>query len=187
VGPGEGGDGGEPFRTIGRAKVELIHLERELHVFDCRAQRCSMGLTARPHPKGSAVLARPVAPQHRPTHHCPVDHRPGPRLQTEPLPRAFPAQILAQLVARAQKHESPAACNDWRGFYFDNRGAGIRTRDLLLPKQARYRTAPRPVVCATNLDRSYRSDKLTVQVAVRDTVPARPIGPPRDPSLTLGP
>jgi hypothetical protein len=27
-----------------------------------------------------------------------------------------------------------------------NRGAGIRTRDLLLPKQARYRTAPHPVV-----------------------------------------
>jgi hypothetical protein len=26
-----------------------------------------------------------------------------------------------------------------------NRGAGIRTRDLLLPKQARYRTAPHPV------------------------------------------
>ena len=26
-----------------------------------------------------------------------------------------------------------------------SRGAGIRTRDLLLPKQARYRTAPRPV------------------------------------------
>src|SRR6185295_1502216 len=29
-----------------------------------------------------------------------------------------------------------------------HRGAGIRTRDLLLPKQARYRTAPRPVDCA---------------------------------------
>src|SRR5690242_8054869 len=26
----------------------------------------------------------------------------------------------------------------------DHRGAGIRTRDLLLPKQARYRTAPHP-------------------------------------------
>ncbi len=25
-----------------------------------------------------------------------------------------------------------------------NRGAGIRTRDLLLPKQARYRAAPHP-------------------------------------------
>ena len=28
----------------------------------------------------------------------------------------------------------------------ENRGAGIRTRDLLLPKQARYRAAPRPVL-----------------------------------------
>src|SRR6476659_6380583 len=27
-----------------------------------------------------------------------------------------------------------------------DRGAGIRTRDLLLPKQARYRTAPHPVL-----------------------------------------
>jgi hypothetical protein len=27
-----------------------------------------------------------------------------------------------------------------------HRGAGIRTRDLLLPKQARYRTAPHPVI-----------------------------------------
>jgi hypothetical protein len=27
-----------------------------------------------------------------------------------------------------------------------HRGAGIRTRDLLLPKQARYRTAPHPAV-----------------------------------------
>ena len=26
------------------------------------------------------------------------------------------------------------------------RGAGIRTRDLLLPKQARYRTAPHPAI-----------------------------------------
>ena len=29
------------------------------------------------------------------------------------------------------------------------RGAGIRTRDLLLPKQARYRTAPHPAVLVT--------------------------------------
>jgi hypothetical protein len=28
----------------------------------------------------------------------------------------------------------------------NHRGAGIRTRDLLLPKQARYRTAPHPAV-----------------------------------------
>ncbi len=30
-----------------------------------------------------------------------------------------------------------------------NRGAGIRTRDLLLPKQARYRAAPHPVPLGT--------------------------------------
>ena len=29
--------------------------------------------------------------------------------------------------------------------HFDHRGAGIRTRDLLLPKQTRYRAALRPV------------------------------------------
>src|SRR4029079_6675769 len=32
--------------------------------------------------------------------------------------------------------------------YSSHRGAGIRTRDLLLPKQARYRTAPHPVQAA---------------------------------------
>ena len=32
-----------------------------------------------------------------------------------------------------------------------HRGAGIRTRDLLLPKQARYRTAPHPVNCAVKI------------------------------------
>ena len=31
-----------------------------------------------------------------------------------------------------------------------SRGAGIRTRDLLLPKQARYRTAPHPVGAGEN-------------------------------------
>lgn len=30
------------------------------------------------------------------------------------------------------------------------RGAGIRTRDLLLPKQARYRTAPHPAGAECN-------------------------------------
>ena len=30
-----------------------------------------------------------------------------------------------------------------------DRGAGIRTRDLLLPKQARYQAAPRPVAAAS--------------------------------------
>jgi hypothetical protein len=37
-----------------------------------------------------------------------------------------------------------------RGFH---RGAGIRTRDLLLPKQARYRTAPHPVITRQQLRR----------------------------------
>ena len=31
-------DKGEPFRTIGRAKVELIYLERELYALDRRAR-----------------------------------------------------------------------------------------------------------------------------------------------------
>src|SRR6476661_2375737 len=31
-----------------------------------------------------------------------------------------------------------------------HRGAGIRTRDLLLPKQARYRTAPHPALSCSN-------------------------------------
>jgi hypothetical protein len=38
-------------------------------------------------------------------------------------------------------NRSPAG----RVWVFSYRGAGIRTRDLLLPKQARYRTAPHPV------------------------------------------
>ncbi len=33
---------------------------------------------------------------------------------------------------------------DGGAFAYLHRGAGIRTRDLLLPKQARYRAAPRP-------------------------------------------
>src|SRR4249920_2353238 len=45
------------------------------------------------------------------------------------------------LEAPADEKERPPALADGR---FAHRGAGIRTRDLLLPKQARYRTAPHP-------------------------------------------
>jgi hypothetical protein len=48
-------------------------------------------------------------------------------------------------VFRVNGTANPASLKDRRGFLLFNRGAGIRTRDLLLPKQARYRTAPRPV------------------------------------------
>jgi hypothetical protein len=52
---------------------------------------------------------------------------PGPSPFAEPLQRGFPPR------------EEP------------HRGAGIRTRDLLLPKQARYRTAPCPVIARQQL------------------------------------
>ena len=46
----------------------------------------------------------------------------------------YPAELRAPVSPKPHPQTSPS-----------NRGAGIRTRDLLLPKQARYRAAPRPV------------------------------------------
>ncbi len=48
---------------------------------------------------------------------------------------------------------NPAAAKGRRGQMLRHRGAGIRTRDLLLPKQARYRTAPHPVFVRQQLRR----------------------------------
>jgi hypothetical protein len=53
------------------------------------------------------------------------------------------------LSRRADRHQEDPAGPSIPGLVSvmnqANRGAGIRTRDLLLPKQARYRTAPHPV------------------------------------------
>ena len=41
-------DGGEPSRTIGRAKVELIHLERELYALTRRQREAAWLLSQAP-------------------------------------------------------------------------------------------------------------------------------------------
>ena len=42
-------------------------------------------------------------------------------------------------------------CAVLRGTAVVGRGGGVRTHDLLFPKQARYQTAPRPVVCVPDV------------------------------------
>ena len=76
---------------------------------------------------------------------------------------ALPAGLV--LEAPAGEKERPPALADGR---FAHRGAGIRTRDLLLPKQARYRTAPHPVVECQQLRRLEQPRQ-----AESDTCPAQ--------------
>jgi integrase len=63
----------------------------------------------------------------------------------------FVTTIVRELSGRTAK--SPATAKRRRGQTLRHRGAGIRTRDLLLPKQARYRTAPHPAIVRQQLRR----------------------------------
>ena len=66
----------------------------------------------------------------------------GVRTRKSSIRGATPQNAGPNGLHRGRSLPAPGAAGS---LSFDHRGAGIRTRDLLLPKQARYRTAPHPV------------------------------------------
>ncbi len=86
---------------------------------------------------------------------CPYDGRWTGWMSSPASPRAEALSHAGQTGgSEPAGSEKPRSREVATGLDDNHRGAGIRTRDLLLPKQARYRTAPHPVVISQQLRRS---------------------------------